>query len=104
MKNVKVDEKGDFIFSFSIPKRSDKERLELEDYYRQRLLQLVHLMKFRFNGDLVNVDSFSFKNEPDKTISLYKHNVNELYNENKQATQSKQSGTSEFVLEKIDIG
>lgn len=103
MKNVKVDKKGDFIFSFSLPKRTDKDRMELEDYYRQRLLQLVHLMKFRFNGNLVHIDSFSFKNEPDTVISLYKHNVDELYNENKQDSKLKESSRSEFVLEKIEL-
>lgn len=70
MKNVQVDEKGDFIFRFAMRRADANEPLPLDEFYRRQILDLARIVQFRFQGKPVHIDGFAFWNSPDQPISL----------------------------------
>lgn len=70
MKNVIVDDKNEFIFRFRIPQGHQRLERSLDEYYRMQVLDLARILQFHFRGRPVDIDGFSFRNEPDRVIEL----------------------------------
>jgi hypothetical protein len=65
------DDPPDFVFRFRIPRRRGEEAgSDLDEFYRTQLLGLAKMVQFYFRGEHVDVDSFAFRNAPEKVIAL----------------------------------
>lgn len=59
----------DTTFRVSLPE-AGRPIDNLQEYYRQTLVDLLEIVRFSFQGKPVLVDGFAFRNRPDRVIPL----------------------------------
>lgn len=70
MKNVTLDHNQDFVFRFRIPQGHQRLERSLDEFYRTQVLEMARILQFHFQGQRVDIDSFSFRNDPNRIINI----------------------------------
>lgn len=66
-----VDEKGDYIFRFSIDSHDDKSDEPLVDFVRCQLADLLKIIVLTYNGKRVKVNGFQFLNDTEREHEIW---------------------------------
>ncbi|MDA0161276.1 hypothetical protein OM076_13445 [Solirubrobacter ginsenosidimutans] len=65
-----LDDRGDYIFHFAIDPRAARGDLDLREFYRAHLHDLLGVVRFYLDGKPVIVDSFAFLNDPEDVVAI----------------------------------
>ncbi len=70
-----TENETDTVFRVALPP-ADRSPADLEQFYRETVMDLLGIVRFYFKGEPVCVDSFAFINRPEKQIRILREDEN----------------------------